>query len=275
MPLILTRDRAAFAERVGRFLDERPERNLLATALANAATGAYENPLFCYSLDDTGDVCHASLRTPPWALLTTGLPSRDVAEFVAAWHCEDPAVPGVGAEPATARAVAAEWARLTGVRTHVRMREAMHALSEVRDPPRPARGALRRAQPEDRPLLVQWTREFVLEATHGNVSDAERSVDIRMTSGGFRIWEDGTPVCFLGVTGPINRTVRIGPVYTPPAHRRRGYAGTAVAAASRDALAAGAERCMLFTDVENETSNKIYAEVGYVRFADWEEHAFD
>jgi predicted GNAT family acetyltransferase len=31
---------------------------------------------------------------------------------------------------------------------------------------------------------------------------------------------------------------------------------------------------MLFTDLENPTSNKIYAEVGYRRIADWEEHAF-
>ena len=31
---------------------------------------------------------------------------------------------------------------------------------------------------------------------------------------------------------------------------------------------------MLFTDLANPTSNKIYAEVGYRRFADWDEHRF-
>jgi predicted GNAT family acetyltransferase len=31
---------------------------------------------------------------------------------------------------------------------------------------------------------------------------------------------------------------------------------------------------MLFTDLANPTSNKIYAEIGYRRVADWEEHAF-
>jgi predicted GNAT family acetyltransferase len=31
---------------------------------------------------------------------------------------------------------------------------------------------------------------------------------------------------------------------------------------------------MLFTDVANPTSNKIYASVGFRAFADWEEHAF-
>jgi predicted GNAT family acetyltransferase len=32
---------------------------------------------------------------------------------------------------------------------------------------------------------------------------------------------------------------------------------------------------MLFTDLANRTSNKIYAEVGYRRCADWEEIALE
>jgi predicted GNAT family acetyltransferase len=48
-----------------------------------------------------------------------------------------------------------------------------------------------------------------------------------------------------------------------------------VAAVSRRALAGGADRCMLFTDLANPTSNKIYAEVGYRRRGDWEEIALE
>jgi predicted GNAT family acetyltransferase len=68
---------------------------------------------------------------------------------------------------------------------------------------------------------------------------------------------------------------RIGPVYTPPSCRGRGYAGHAVAQLSRRLLAQGASRCVLFTDLANPTSNKIYAEVGYVRVCDWEQRVFD
>jgi predicted GNAT family acetyltransferase len=68
--------------------------------------------------------------------------------------------------------------------------------------------------------------------------------------------------------------VRIGPVYTPPEARRRGYASSAVAAVSREALATGAHTCMLYTDLANPTSNKIYADVGYRRIAEWEERVF-
>jgi predicted GNAT family acetyltransferase len=82
-------------------------------------------------------------------------------------------------------------------------------------------------------------------------------------------------VSFVGMNRPIAGVVRIGPVYTPPEHRRRGYAGSAVAAASRLALGNGARVCMLLTDDTNPTSNKIYAEVGYRAFGAWEEYAFE
>jgi len=78
----------------------------------------------------------------------------------------------------------------------------------------------------------------------------------------------------VGCSPPIGAVVRIGPVYTPPEFRRHGYGGSAVAEISRRALAGEATKCMLFTDLANPTSNKIYAEVGYRPFANWEEHAF-
>jgi hypothetical protein len=89
------------------------------------------------------------------------------------------------------------------------------------------------------------------------------------------VWDDaGSPTSLIAVRPPVDGAARIGPVYTPGALRRRGYAGSGVAAVSRRLLGAGADVCMLFTDLANPTSNKIYGEVGYRRFADWEDHRF-
>ena len=82
------------------------------------------------------------------------------------------------------------------------------------------------------------------------------------------------PVSMVGLNPAVAGVVRIGPVYTPVDARRRGYASSAVAAVSRQALDAGAHTCMLFTDLANPTSNKIYADVGYRRFGEWEETEF-
>jgi predicted GNAT family acetyltransferase len=63
---------------------------------------------------------------------------------------------------------------------------------------------------------------------------------------------------------------RVGPVYTPPAHRRRiaahrrhGYGAAVTAACTADALARDATHVVLFTDLANETSNANYQEIGY------------
>ena len=90
-------------------------------------------------------------------------------------------------------------------------------------------------------------------------------IDAGLGRAGFLVWQDGQPVSMLAVNREVAGVVRVGAVYTPPPYRRRGYAGSAVAAASRRALAHGANRCMLYTDLDNPTSNKIYAEVGYRR----------
>jgi predicted GNAT family acetyltransferase len=121
--------------------------------------------------------------------------------------------------------------------------------------------------------MLEWWRGFVRD-TGVIGADDTIGVDSRLDHGGLFVWEDPDPVSMVGVTRAIAGVVRVGPVYTPPALRRNGYAGSAVAATSRDALAAGADTCMLFTDLANPTSNKIYAEIGYRRFADWEEHEF-
>jgi hypothetical protein len=60
-------------------------------------------------------------------------------------------------------------------------------------------------------------------------------------------------------------------VVDPP----RPRPGRLVPAAPERHLRAGARSCMLFTDLANPTSNRIYADVGYRRFAEWEEHELE
>ncbi|MGO9887248.1 MAG: GNAT family N-acetyltransferase [Solirubrobacteraceae bacterium] len=276
MRFVLTRDADEFAERTGRLFAERIECNVLATVFMNVLDGAHANSsaLLAYGVAHGDEVRFAALRTTPWPLLASPLESG-ADEFVELWLQADPDLDSVSSVVATAQAIASAWERQTGGTARRAMREAMHILDEVHDPPRPARGELRVADAGDRSLLVGWTRDFVTEAGIAGATQAESIADGRMRRDGLLVWHDEQAVSMVGVTPEVAGVVRIGPVYTPPALRCRGYAGSAVAAASRRALAQGAERCMLFTDLDNPTSNKIYAEVGYRRTDDWEEIALE
>jgi predicted GNAT family acetyltransferase len=274
--VLVTAEPDAFAAAAGGFLAAELERAILASVLRGVRRGHYHRARFGTVVDGRGSVLAAALRTPPHSLMCTRLPDPAIATpLVDAWLGPDPGVGGVSAVPETARAIASAWAASTGGSTRLEAAMAMHALREVHDPPRPAPGSLRPAQPGERALLVEWWRAFYAEAEPLHDDDAERAVAAGYEDGGMYVWDDdGAPTSLIAVRPPVDGVARIGPVYTPGALRRRGYAGSGVAAASRRLLDTGADVCMLFTDLANPTSNKIYGEVGYRRFADWEDHRF-
>ena len=95
-------------------------------------------------------------------------------------------------------------------------------------------------------------------------SSTRRTIAERIDEGRIWLWEDGlgTPVSLVGFNAPSFGVARVGPVYTPGAHRGHGYASVLTAHVSRLLRDSGTRVC-LFTDQANPTSNKIYAAIGY------------
>jgi uncharacterized protein len=280
MSISITSDVEAFAAVAGPFLRAQLEREQLARIVDRALNGRYpqHSNHFATVLGDDGELVAVAIRTPPHNMMCTRLPDPPASiavELIDVWLARDPDVVGVGGEPETARAIAAAWARRTGGESHLQVRMAMHAARAIEDPPRPASGRLRLAAADQRDQLVRWWRAFHAEAEPLHPDDAERDVAASYGDRALYVWEDrGEPVSLICGRLTGNGYGWIGPVYTPPERRRCGYAGAGVAATSRRLLDAGASRCLLFTDLDNPTSNKIYHEVGYRRIADWEDHRF-
>ncbi|MGH2916294.1 MAG: GNAT family N-acetyltransferase [Solirubrobacteraceae bacterium] len=273
-------DPSLFAAAARPFLEARVEHNLLATVVTAVLAGRHRGtpPMLVRCLDDQDRLTAVAIRTPPWPMLPSELDGDGARALTALWLDRDPACAGVTAPAATARAIAAAWAQLTGVVTTCGRRTAMHSLQAVVDPPRRAPGRLRAARRRELGLLAEWWRAAVREMNSPGhaAAEAEAMLSARLDDGCLWLWEDavGEPVSMVGVNAAVAGVVRVGPVYTPPQQRRRGYAGAAVAAVSRRMLGGGAHTCALFTDLANPTSNKIYAELGYRRLSDWEEHLF-
>jgi len=66
----------------------------------------------------------------------------------------------------------------------------------------------------------------------------------------------------------------VGPVYTTPALRGRGYASALVGQMTGMLLSRGHRLCFLFTDLANPTSNGIYQRVGNEPVCDVDGYAF-
>jgi GNAT superfamily N-acetyltransferase len=221
----------------------------------------------------------AALQTPPYnVILSRPLVDDATGTLARALADEDVALPGVTAALPEVEQFAKEWARLNGIACRQQMRQRIYRLTDLR-PVQGVPGRPRRASPRDRGLLVDWVAAFAEESlppdSPGRASRA--TVDARLDegTGGFLIWEDNGPVSIAGWGGETPNGVRIGPVYTPHVHRRRGYGSAVTAAVSADRFRAGRSFCFLYTDLANPTSNRIYIDIGYEPVCDSVDYAFE
>ena len=228
-------------------------------------------------------VVGAALQTPPYNLILPR-PLDEAALAVLAGGIEQE-LPGVTGALPEADAFARVWCAPRLLRPQVRIAQGIYALERVL-PVSGVPGRMRAATDADRLLASMWFSAFGEEVLpEGGPEDPdadarrERSIDARLRLGegsGIALWEHGGEVVSLaGFGGETPNGVRIGPVYTPPERRRRGYASALTAALSARLLAGGKRFCFLYTDLANPTSNRIYQAIGYERRCDSVELGFE
>lgn len=211
------------------------------------------------------------VRTPPHNALLAALPPEAApaaADYLAAEALD---LPGALGGPDTVAAFAERYAAVTGRAFAVNRDQGVYALTEL-VPPRPAPGALRPATGADWDLLRAWFEAFHVEVGLP-IHDLDRQRP-RVDEGMFWLWEDGGPVSLAGCGGYTPNGARIGPVYTPPELRGRGYASAVTAGVTAELLGRGLASTFLYTDMANPTSNKIYQAIGYRHVADVREVTF-
>ncbi|MGW4791383.1 GNAT family N-acetyltransferase, partial [Nonomuraea sp. NPDC004297] len=247
------------------FLLGDPVRNTVPlTVLANLRAGMpVRDPLFGWWTAG-GAVRGAVFHTPPHPAGLFAVPVEAVAPLVEALGGELPVFVGP-------REVTDEATRLLGAPRLV-VSERLYRLGALAVPDVPGRGRL--AVPVDFPLLVSWYQGFGEETGmgHGEVADV---VARRLQHEELFVWEaEGAPVSLAALSPAVGGVCRIGPVYTPPSRRRRGYGAAVTAHASQMALAERCEQVVLFTDLANPTSNAVYRAIGYEPVADYAHIAY-
>lgn len=230
-----------------------------------ADPGRYEGPRWWAGRLD-GDVVATFMHTPPHLLhvgLATVDQSRELARELAK---RTETLPGVGGVREPAEAFAQEWASLTGVRTTTIMEVGAFDLPTMPRTPFDVPGSYRLAREDDIALVDRWAQDFHDAIEHDGRAVPSQARAVR--AGRVGLWVHGDePVSMAYCSVPSGGVTRVSGVWTPPEHRGRGYASGVVEALSRARMDLG-ERCMLYTDLANPTSNKIYQALGYRRIGD-------
>jgi predicted GNAT family acetyltransferase len=273
-------DADSFLARAGGFLLEREaEHNLilgLCARLRHDPQMYGHDPYFAVAVKGGGIVAVA-LRTPPHNLILSQVDDERALEPLASdVHSVFDALPGVVGPTKAVGVFARTWEERVGAPARLALRQRIYRAEEAR-PPAGVAGQMRTYAEGDRKLLLEWLDAFVAEALPAAPpEDSEGVLEHRLTdpAGGFVLWEDDRPVSFGGFGGPTPNGIRIGPVYTPPELRRRGYASALTAELTRTLLEGGRRFCFLFTDLANPTSNTIYQRVGYEPVTDVDQWGF-
>jgi predicted GNAT family acetyltransferase len=281
---VLRYDKAdEFLECAGEFLAAREaEHNLILGLSARLRRDplVYGESPYLAAVEDGGEVVAAALRTPPHNLVLSEIDDRKALEPLAGDVRQVfESLPGVVGPKGHVAVFATAWKAATGAQGHRALAQRIFRAETV-ERPDGVPGRMRPYEDADRELAIRWLDEFVAEALPVSSPQPESSagfVEQRQNDpdGGLVFWEDGEAVSMAGFGGPTPSGIRVGPVYTPPELRSRGYASALTAALTQELLDGGRRFCFLFTDLANPTSNRIYQRIGYRPVTDVDQWSFD
>ena len=270
MKAIRLPDASTFLERTLALRSAEPYlTNVMGTVATSVANGLrrYDEEFWWVIEDSSGTARAMMMRTAPHKLVLSPMSAAAVRAAATAVLEHDSGIPGVtGSESLVGDFLDlfSEGSSRVIERT-IERRLWVYKLGLLQAPP-PTPGSWRVAAAEDLELLTAWWWAFA-EETDVERYGLEEGLRGSIDEGRINLWSlDGLAVCAVGtspaVEVPSGSLVRIGPVYTPPEQRRRGFAGQLTARVS-SRLADQGHRVMLFTNSTDPAPNAVYTRLGY------------
>ena len=240
-------------------LEANPVRHNVILALLDQAQAMPDHNCLFWSLGEPG-ACAIKTPQPGRGIMLGELNEAQCAELARMTASLDyPSVAGPDDSP--------KWfvaaAEALGLRFRLGHAQRIHALS--RPPKRPdAPGLARLATMDDADLVLAWMAAFRDEAAPEDPPSRREHAEETIRQGRRWLWEvDGAPMSVAGLARRLKTCAAIAPVYTPPEHRAKGYAGAVTAAVVDAIFAEGRGTACLYTDLANPYANRCYAKLGF------------
>jgi len=234
---------------------------------------------FMATVSDDNGILLTVIMTPPHNLILYATGNKNDSPAV---NCliegiteEGVHIPGVMAEKSLAKIFAQSYSAKNGVNFTVHRNQRIYELLQVNEEI-PKIGAVRLATEKDMSFLPYWMKGFDSDCFGDSLATGNDIVSYLYRIDRLYILEDtGMPVTMAKISRELQTVCVVSLVYTPPYFRGKGYATSCVAAVSRLGLEKGFEKCVLYTDLDNPTSNRIYQKIGYRPICDSIEIKFD
>lgn len=207
------------------------------------------------------------MHTAPFNIFISSMPANAALVLADLVAKEDNDFPGINAPRDIAQIFVDQLLKIssTSLKAELHQENLSYLLGELRMPVK-INGSMRVADENDFNLLLKWAEAFTREAgveSHDLDVTVSRMIDTKRLC----IWiDDGQIVSMAGFSNgvpfPGGTLCRVGPVFTPPEFRKRGYASFITASVCEILISEGHD-VMLYADAANKDSNGVYTKIGF------------
>lgn len=235
----------------------------------------YSEPPYFALVEEQGKIVVIAIYLSPQPVTLSLIPNLLAIQLIVDdLSVANKTLPGVRGIAKEAQAFANAWTECSGQSYDLKLQLRFYQLNVVQ-PVLGVKGDLRLAEKSDQALLVEWFNAFAQTVIVEGSETAEQRVALQLSQKSLYIWQNQVPVSLVGTSRTVSGNGIVRTVYTPPEHRRNGYATASVAAVSQIILNQGCKCCYLSTNLKNSTSNHIYQTVGFQPICDWHRYMFE
>lgn len=180
-------------------------------------------------------------------------------------HLKESPLPGVTGEPETAALFAEAFSKKNHLQYGTEMvMEAYYCPKVIK--PENVPGKIQAATLQDTDTVAEYLAGFLRDAfgTAVEPNTQAATAETMIQTGNLYLWiVDGQPVSMANISHRSPRHARINSVFTPMSHRKNGYASALVAELC-EIIASEKLVPMLYADLKNPDSNKVYQNIGFL-----------
>jgi uncharacterized protein len=220
----------------------------------------------CLKTPDGKMIFAQTPRNYGWLWISIEVTDRKVRLEELVSQLEGVSLPGITSDPDTAELFADIFGeRYSGYFNNYMTMEAYHCPKVIKPSKLP--GKLLKETEQNIDTIAAYLAGFMEDAFTVSVEPETQIGNAKsmIEAGGLYLWMvDGQPVSMANIAHRSPRHARINAVFTPQQHRKKGYASALVAEIC--SLLEGEKLVpMLYADVKNPTSNKIYQNIGFLK----------
>lgn len=205
---------------------------------------------------------------PMWLWINELLPKSTIDKSISTLcdQLKDKKLSGISGKPEFVKAFAEQYSKITGASSKISLSMESYECKKVIKPKRVS-GKLIKADLNHLDIIAEFWVGFVFDCFGISIIKEKQIPGVKsmIESGNLYLWEVEGEIC--GMTNIAHRSekyARINNVYISLEQRKRGYASAMVAGVCSRLLKEGLIP-MLYADISNDDSNKVYKTIGFVK----------